>query len=96
MPNNGKPFTSLNLEYYGNVRPSSSRASLSRRVRCDTACTLRGVPTGYACLVRRATTKEQTRVTGSGNTVSLRYCERNMRFLALDKQKAQAVLREEQ
>ena len=28
--------------YYGNVRPSSSRASLSRRVRCDTACTLRG------------------------------------------------------
>ena len=28
--------------YYGNIRPSSSRASLSRRVRCDTACTLRG------------------------------------------------------
>ena len=28
--------------YYGNIRPSSSRASHSRRVRCDTACTLRG------------------------------------------------------
>ena len=28
--------------YYGNIRPSLSRATLSRRVRYDTACTLRG------------------------------------------------------
>ena len=34
------------------------------------------------------------KTTPSGNTVSLRYCDRNTRFMALDKQKAQAVLRE--
>lgn len=53
-------------------------------------------PLSAKALVKALAEEGLIKTTPSGNTVSLRYCERNLRYMALDKQKAQAVLREEQ
>jgi hypothetical protein len=61
-------------------------------------CTEQGesFPLSAKALVKALAEEGLIKTTPSGNTVSLRYCERNLRYMALDKQKAQAVLREEQ
>ena len=61
-------------------------------------CTEQGesFPFSAKALVKALAEEGLIKTTASGNTVSLRYCERNLRYMALDKQKAQAVLREEQ
>ena len=53
-------------------------------------------PLSAKALVKALAEEGLIKTTPSGNTVSLRYCERNLRYMALDKQKAQAVLCEEQ
>ncbi|WP_316637459.1 hypothetical protein [uncultured Ruminococcus sp.] len=49
-------------------------------------------PVSAKALVKALAEEKLIKTTASGNTVSVRYCGKNMRFIALDKSKAEQVL----
>ncbi len=57
-------------------------------------CTEQGesFPVSAKALVKALAEEKLIKTTSSGNTVSVRYCGKNMRFIALDKSKAEQVL----
>ena len=49
-------------------------------------------PVSAKALVKALAEEKLIKTTASGNTVSVRYCGKNMRFIALDKSKAEQMI----